>query len=125
MRLMRRNTRKIWYALCEGRGEPATDEYGYEIGDSNPTYSEPVGLVCNVGAVETGEAWGRIFGISDEYDRVIVTDKLDCPITSDSVLWVDHEPAPDGSVPFDCTVWRVSKYLNHIAYAIKTVDVHV
>lgn len=125
MRLMRRNTRKIWYALCEGRGEPATDEYGYETGDSNPTYSEPVGLVCNVGAVETGEAWGRIFGISDEYDRVIVTDKLDCPITSDSVLWVDHDPAPDGSVPFDCTVWRVSKYLNHIAYAIKTVDVHV
>ena len=125
MKLMRRNTRKIWYALCEGRGESALDADGYETGDGNPTYSEPVELICNVGAVETGEAWQRVFGISDEYDRVIVTDKLDCPIASDSVLWVDHEPAPDGSVPYDCTVWRVSKYLNHRAYAIRTVDVHV
>ena len=123
MKLMRRNTRKIWYALCEGRGEPILDDDGYETGDHEMVYSDPVDLTCNVGAAESGMAWDRIFGVSDDYNKVIVTDKLDCPIRSDSVLWVEHEPAPDGSVPYDTTVWRVAKYLNHLAYAVKTVDV--
>lgn len=120
---MRRNLRPIWYALCQGRGEPILDDDGYETGDGNVTYSDPEKLVCNVAAVSAGEAYTALFGISDEYDRIIVTDKLDCPIASDSVLWVDHEPAQDGSVPYDCTVWRVAKFLNHVAYAVKTVDV--
>jgi len=123
MRLMRRNTRTIWYALCKGRGPVTYDEDGYETGDGDVEYTDPEELVCNVGPAETGEALVNIFGISDDYDRVILTDDLSCPIKSDSVLWVDHEPASDGSVPYDCTVWRVSRYLNHLAYAVKTVDV--
>lgn len=121
MKLMRRNTRKIYYALCKGRGPVTYDENGYETGEGNVEYGEPQKLTCNVGAEGTGEAWVNVFGISDNYDRVILTDMTDCPIQSDTVLWVDRKPAKDGSVPYDYTVWRVSNYLNQTAYAVKKV----
>lgn len=121
MKLMKRNTRTIYYALYTGRGEPIEDSDGYETGESAVVHGTPVALVCNVGAVEKGETWIAVFGIEDNYDRVIVTDDMSCPIDENTVLWVDV--APTNSTPYDYTVWRVSKYLNHIAYAVKKVDV--
>lgn len=122
MKLMSINTRTIHYALYTGRGEAILDDDGYETGESAVNHGTPVALTCNVGAIEKGETWIAVFGVEDNYDRVIVTDKMDCPIDENSVLWVDV--TPDNSTPYDYTVWRVSKYLTHIAYAVKRVDVN-
>ena len=121
MKLMPINTRSIHYATYLGQGEPILDDDGYETGERAPQYADPEELVCNVGAVEKGEAWIAVFGVSEDYDRVIVTDDMECPIDENTVLWVDVSPEDD--TPYDYTVWRVSRYLNHIAYAVKKVKV--
>lgn len=125
MILMKRNTRTIHYALYSGRGEPILDSDGYETGEKEILYEDPVAWTCNVGAIEKGESWVATFGIEDNYDRVIITDDMDCPVDENSILWVDVTPDEAGTVPHDYTVWRVSRYLNHIAYAVQRVDADV
>ena len=61
----------------------------------------------------------------ENYDKVIVTDDMDCPIDENSVLFVDREPETslDGDLLYDYVVRRVSKSLNYISIAISKVRV--
>ena len=58
------------------------------------------------------------------YDKVIVTDDMDCPIAEDTVLFVDKNPEyKDGKPLYDYIVKRVAKSLNSISIAISKVNV--
>lgn len=118
MRTLNRNKRSFWYALYQDK-ESIMDEYGDETGETRVVYAEPVQMSANVSAA-TGYAQTEQFGNLDSYDKVIVTDWMDCPIDENSVLFIDKEPEhnTDGDLMYDYTVRRVAKSLNSISIAV-------
>jgi hypothetical protein len=122
MRLLNRNLTTIHYCLYTGR-TPLTDANGNETGEYKVGYAEPVELRCNVSPA-TGYAQVDMFGNLESYDKVIITDKMDCPIDENTVLFIDKTPEfEDGKPTFDYTVKRVAKSLNTISYAVSKVKV--
>lgn len=131
MRLVKRNLRPIWYSLYTGR-QPVVGTDGTETGETEITYSDPVMLMCNISPA-SGMIQSEIFGRIEDYDKIIITDQMDCPIDENSVLWIetcpipDPEPASDDEEeelpPYEYIVRRVAKSLNHISYAISKVKV--
>ena len=124
MRLVKRNLRTIYYRLYNTQ-VPAVDEDGYETGETTVGYGDPVQLKCNISPAK-GNAQSEFFGVLESYDKVIVTDQMDCPIDENTVLYVDREPEyEDGKVvnEYDYIVRRVAKSLNHISYAISRAEV--
>jgi hypothetical protein len=117
MRGMVRNKRSFWYALYQGVAD-VTDNSGYLTGEKTVTYTTPVEAEANISAA-TGMAFTDVFGTEADYDKVIVTFDMDCPIDEHSVLYVDVTPA-QGVAP-DYIVKRVSKSLNSISIAIAKV----
>ncbi len=118
MRTLERNKQTIYYALYEGK-EPLTDEYGNPTGEYEVLYSEPVLLKINVSAAR-GEYSTRQFGETENYDKVLVTDDINIPITETSLLWIDDT---DTSKPHDYIVKKVAKSLNIVAIAVSKVSV--
>ena len=138
MKCLNRNKRAFYYCLYAGK-TPIVDEYGNETGESIITYEDPVQMYANVSQA-TGQSNTEQFGNLENYDKVVVTEDLNCPIDENSVLFVDKEPEFTNvlthtvtaittndetvSVPvYDYTVRRVAKSLNSVSIAIKKVDV--
>ena len=113
-----RNKRKFWYCLYTGK-TPLTDTYGNQTGEYRVTYSEPTAMYANVSPA-TGNAQTEQFGNLDNYDKVIVTTEMECPIDENSVLFIDKEPEHNLSTDlmYDYVVRRVSKSLNSISIAV-------
>lgn len=138
MRCLNRNKRPFYY--CQYLSKVSyVDEYGNESGEQIATYSDPVKMFANISQA-TGISNTEQFGTLENYDKVLVTDNMNCPIDEHSVLFVDKMPeyvsvvthVPTAvttvdeirNVPvFDYTVTRVAKSLNSISIAIKKVDV--
>ena len=121
MRTLLLNKTKFYYASYIGKTE-IIDEYGNRTGEYAISYSEPIECFGNVSAAQ-GEMQSRQFGESERYDKVIVLDDRNAPITEHSILWVDtrpHEP----TTPHDYVVKRVAKSLNGLSIAIRKVDVN-
>ena len=117
MQSLLQNTQPVFYAQYSGKTD-IIDSDGYKTGEKQKVYEAPVEKWMNVSASK-GTAENDLFGISADYDRVMVTADTDCPITEETILWVD-EPV---TAPHDYKVTRVAKSLNSISYAIKKVDV--
>lgn len=122
MKIMERNKRGFYYLLYAG-SEPVMDEYGNEVG-TKVTYSDPVPLRANVSPA-TGSAQVEQFGNLADYDKVIVTDDMSCPIDETTVLFLDKEPEfnTEGVPLYDCRVKRVAASLNSISIAVSKVSV--
>lgn len=118
MRLLQRNLSQFAYALYLGK-QPIADENGFETGEYEIAYSDPVTVKANISPAR-GEASTRQFGDSENYDKVIVTDNVALPIDINSVLWVD---SLDISKPHDYIVRKVAESQNSVSYAIQKVDV--
>jgi hypothetical protein len=120
---LERNKRKFHYALYK-ETLPIKDEYGNDSGQTRIVYDKPVEARANVSAA-TGEAQMEQFGNSVAYDRVIISDDMECPIDENSVLCVDCEPSynEDGDLVYDYIVRRVARSLNTVSYAISKVKV--
>lgn len=122
MKLMKRNLTPVHYCLYEGR-VALKDADGYETGEYGVGYAEPVKLMCSVSPA-TGYAQVEMFGNLESYDKVLITDDMDCPIDENTVLFIDKEPEfKDGKPTYDYTVRRVAKSLNAISYAVSKVKV--
>ena len=122
MKLMRRNLVPVYYCLYS-KTVPLLDEEGYETGEYTVGYEKPVQIMCNVSPA-TGNAQSEMFGNLESYDKVLVTDDMDCPIDENTVLFVDRKPGfKQGKPTYDYTVRRVAKSLNTISYAITKVTV--
>ena len=138
MKCLKRNQRPFWYCLYKGE-IPILDEYGNESGETIVTYEDEVELSANISQA-TGQSNTEQFGNLENYDKVIVTDWIDCPIDENSVLFIDKEPewkdaeyneqtaitvtGATVKVPvYDYTVRRVAKSLNSISIAVSKVKV--
>lgn len=123
MRTMRINKRPFWYCLYSDK-EPIEDEYGNETGETRVVYEQPVQMLANISQA-TGQSNTEQFGNLENYDKVLVTDDLNCPIDESSVLFIDKEPeyTLDGDPMYDYTVRRVAKSLNSVSIAVRKVNV--
>lgn len=115
MRELEINKRLIHYALFQGYTD-AVDSDGYKTGEKTKSYSEPVALRINVSPAR-GNADREVFGIELAYSRTLTTDKLDCPIDVETILWIGR----DTTEPHNYVVVRKAKSLNDIVYAIREV----
>ena len=140
-----RNDRLFHYCLYEGK-LPIVDEYGNETSEYIVRYGSHVSMYANVSPA-SGYAQTEQFGNLDNYDKVIVTHDMDCPIDENSVLFIDKNPEYADAVTVDYTpsetvlgedeaepvtvavplydyvVRRVAKSLNAISIAVRKVDV--
>lgn len=119
MIFMKRNLREIHYCIYSGE-ENVLDSEGYETGEKKLTYEQVQSLTCNVGAA-TGEMALQLFGATDPYDKIIMTDNMDVDIDETTVLFVDKDPEynADGTPIYDYTVKRCAETLNHKIFAVK------
>lgn len=119
MRTLVRNRTPFWYALYT-ESVPDTDEDGYFTGENSPQYTEPV--LYEVGNISSakGDAQIEQFGNLENYDKVIVTGDMECPIDENSILWIDET---DPTKPYDYVVTRIGKSINGIAIAVRKVKV--
>ena len=123
MRTLKRNQRKFYYCLYDN-AEEIYDTYGNATGEYIPLYKAHEAMYANVSPA-SGYAQTEQFGNLDSYDKVIVTDWLNCPIDENSVLFIDKDPeySVDGKPLFDYTVRRVAKSLNSVSIAVQKVNV--
>lgn len=123
MKCLERNKIPFYYCVRTG-SEVQVDEYGNETGETAPVYAKPKLMRANI-SWATGRADTEQFGVNLDYDRVIVTDDLKCPIDETTVLFVDKEPEFDADEHplFDYIVKRVSPSIHYISIAIKRVEV--
>lgn len=138
MRCLKRNKRPFYYCLYKEE-IPILDEYGNLSGERIVTYDDEVLMEANISQA-TGQSNTEQFGNLENYDKVIVTDDLNCPIDENSVLFIDKEPewkdaeyneataitvtGATVKVPvYDYTVRRVAKSLNAISIAVSKVKV--
>ena len=125
MRLMKRNLRSIWYQLYQGK-TPVLDDNGWETGETEVSYSNPVEIKVNVSPA-VGNAQQEIFGTLESYDKIFMTDNMSCPVDENSVLFIDRIPEYSGTTlvnSHDYIVKRVAKSLNHISYGVTKVNVY-
>ena len=122
MRSLERNKKTLYYALYDEE-IPVTDEYGNDTGQTAPGYYNPVKIRARV-TPNKGNASEEAFGITTDYDRVIISTK-ELPITETSIAWVDTMPVieQDGSTktPHDFKVVKIAPDINVHQYAIKKV----
>lgn len=125
MRCLDRNKRPVWYSLYVG-SEIGYDEYGNELPSPVLTFGNPVKIMANVSAAR-GSVQDVQFGLNENYDRVLVTDDVDIPLTEASRLWVDTMPVIklDGSTdsPHDYVVSKIARSLTNVSVAISKVNV--
>lgn len=126
MRTLRRNLKTIYYCLYEDKVD-IYDEDGNLTGDYDIIYQAPVAIKANVSTAR-GTVQDEVFGQDISYDRVVMCEDPDCPITENTVLFVDKLPEMDDSSSpprpiYDYVVRRVARSLNSVAYAIERVDV--
>ena len=146
MKCLKRNKKYLYYCLLQNTSAEIVDENGNRTGEKIAVYASAVTMEANVSPA-TGEAATEQFGDLTGYDRVIVTDWMDCPIDESTVLFLDKQPAyvsgsvkirvapvPPSTTPssktqsysaplYDYVVRRVSKSLNSISIAVSKVKV--
>lgn len=123
MRTLDRNRTEFYYATYLGKTE-IYDAQGRHTAEYVTTYSPWVSCKANVSPAK-GTSEAELFGNDVNYDRVIVTDDVNCPIDENTVLAIDIAPntrEKQTDMPiFDYVVTRKAKSLNFISYAVAKV----
>lgn len=125
MKALERNKQTFYYALPTGTLTDVIDEDGFYTGEQKPAYAAPVKAEMNISPA-TGRTALEWFGVNEAYDKVLVTDDIECPINEATILWVDTTPEIiDGATetPYDYMVARVARSLNSVVIGIKKVSV--
>lgn len=89
MRSMERNKQTFYYQTYEGEEELLDDE-GLDTGRTVPKYSDKVECRGTI-SVASGYAEQQVFGILEQYDRVIILDDKTIPIDETSRITLDGE----------------------------------
>lgn len=124
MKTLNRNKQAFYYATYNGQTERMDgDLHTFE---NVPSYSEWVEYRANISPAR-GESSADVFGADVNYDRVIVTDDLSCPIDEYTVLAIDIAPNTRETASvlpiYDYIVTKKAKSLNFIQYAVAKVKV--
>ena len=94
MKGLYRNKRPVYYALYEGETEIMKD--GFYTGAHQKQYGDIQMQKMDVGASRT--AYGFVssvvqmeyFGLDKPYSKVAVVDDINCPITEETLVWLDQ-----------------------------------
>lgn len=137
MRVVNRNRRPVAYAFYEGATE-IIDDNGLHTGEYEVHYTDPVRALMNVSGGK-GQANVRLFGIGSEFDRTIVTDDLTTPFSTDTVFWIETDPAyaaiageaiaglsaagKEHNGAFDYRVVSVARTINQVVLGLAEVEV--
>ena len=117
MKALARNKQTFYYALPTGLTN-VVDEDGFYTGEQMPSYAEPVKAEMNISPA-TGRTVLEWFGVNEQYDHVLVTDDINCPITETTILWIDTSTTS----PHNYVVSRIAKSLNSVAIGVTKVSV--
>ena len=90
MRSLKRNQQPFYYCLYL-RSEDQYDSNSNLLPEPLIVYDDPVLMYANISAA-TGQAQAEQFGNLDDYDKVIVTTDMTCPIDEHTVLFIDKVP---------------------------------
>ncbi len=121
MKLMNRNKQVLYYCPFL-KSEPLMTVEGYDTGEEIVVYGDAVKLRCSI-SVDKGTAQSEVFGIDADYDRVVITDDMQCLMDEQSVLFVDMEPTYENGIPkFNYVVKKRAVGLNEILFAISKVN---
>ena len=129
MRSMSRNRQTFYYASFLGKtmGLDADNNYTEAV----ITYSDPEQKEAVI-SEGSGEAVLQLFGMAEQYDKVITLNRGEDYLKVGSVLWIDtpislddngHLEKDDGKIvtPFNYVVVAVRKPLNIVNVAVKKV----
>lgn len=125
---LKRNNRTFYYCLRK-KSEPLIDEWGNETGENPPVYEEPVQYEAHVSGVEGNPYKDMVttqeYGLRIDYNKVIITHDMDCPIREEDVLFLDKEPEfdNDGNPLYDYIIVKVDPTINIISITAKRVEV--
>jgi len=123
MRTLERNKQSFYYAVYLGEKE-IIDDYGRHTAEYTTSYSAWKPFKANISPAK-GESEAELFGTDVQYDRVFVTDDINCPIDENTVLAIDIAPnvreTADVLPIFDYVVTKKAKSLNVISYAVAKV----
>lgn len=126
MRNCQRNGKTFYYRLLTSPASAITDTDGNETGEYETTYGEAVEARANISAAKGVSALEQ-FGNLENYDKVIVTTDMSCPVDEHSVLYIDTVPDKDDITgeynAYDYVVVRVARSWNVISIAVRKVDV--
>ena len=125
MRSLERNKQTFYYALYNTKVE-ITDG-NIHTGEYAESYGAWTEMRANISPAR-GESFAEVFGADVRYDKVIVTDDINCPIDEYTVLAIDIAPNErhnDAEEPiYDYIVTKKAKSLNVIQYAVQKVKVN-
>lgn len=125
MKTLKRNQQTLYYATYGTQTEVITPG-GLHTFEPVVTYSAWTEFHANISPAR-GESSADVFGADVNYDRVIVTDDLTCPIDEHTVLAIDIAPNTRETTAvqpvYDYVVTKKAKSLNFIQYAVKKVTV--
>lgn len=125
MRTRQRISQTLYYRLYNSKSE-MVDDYGNSLGEYQINYAEPVEFHANISPA-TGESAIEQFGSLDNYDKIIQTCDMTCPIDENTVLYIDKQPVYDEQTgtwnAHDYVVKRVAKSINTIRIAVSKVTV--
>lgn len=96
MRAIKKNLRKMWYALYSDK-IPILDKDGNPTFEYEPGYENPVEFKANLSA-GSSDAEEQPFGTNVQYDRIILLYDMDCPIDENSRIWVKDKPTYNGLI---------------------------
>lgn len=124
MRTLERNKQAFYYATYKGMTERM--DGNLHTFENVPSYSEWVECRANISPAR-GESSADVFGADVNYDRIIVTDDLSCPIDEYTVLAIDIEPNQRDTTSvmpvYDYIVTKKAESLNFVQYAVAKVKV--
>ncbi|MBR0161952.1 MAG: hypothetical protein IJQ02_11815 [Oscillospiraceae bacterium] len=122
MKCLERNKQAFWYCRYLGK-EPILDEDGKETAEYRLRYDSPVRMRANISPA-AGRTDRELFGNLESYDKVIVSEDMNCPIDEQTVLFVDGVPEFNraGDPLYDYVVRRVARSLNVVSIAISKVQ---
>ena len=131
MRSMSRNRQTFYYASFSGKtmGQDTQGNYTEPI----ITYSDPVRKEAVI-SEGSGEAFLQLFGMAEQYDKVITLNRDEDYLKVGSVLWIEtlitldsngHLAKENGAIvtPYNYYVVAVRRTLNAIFVAVKKVKV--
>ena len=146
MRILSRNKKDLWYANRVSASY-VTDNNGLKTGEKTQTYGNPIkarmSMAISSGANNLGSqgiASLEPYGIVTGYTARAVTEDLNCSMNEESMIWYGILPTHtetrtitvNGQTttqevevqnPYNYTVVRMAKSLNHLIYYLKEVDV--
>ena len=114
---LRRNEQTIHYALYNGK-TMLTDAQGNKTGEYTLAYGTLAEMQAVLAPV-VGTAEREVFGVDVDYDRTALIYDTACPITEESIVWVDVPT----SGKHDYIVKKIAKSLNTVVIALKKVNV--